>query len=92
MKNLKLKEAISTSNLDKFLEILNGKKTFAELESGDVLDYEDINNPDDNARAIVLTHENSKFGIIVRIIWIDTFEQDYILGITKIDGKQWKLA
>lgn len=84
-------ERLSKVSAEKYLAILQNQ-TFADLESGSVLDYVDPEKPQDNGRAIVLVLEDSKFGKLARIIWTDTYEQDYILGITRIDGRQWTLV
>lgn len=84
-------EKLSNVSAESYLAILENR-TFADLDSGAVLDYVDPEKPEDNGRAIVLVLEDCKFGKLARIIWTDTYEQDYILGITRIDGKQWTLV
>lgn len=90
MKKTNLLENLSSVSAEKYIAILTNT-TFADLDSGAVLDYANPDNLDDKGRAIVLVLEDSKFGKLARIIWTDTYEQDYILGITKIDGREWTL-
>ena len=82
---------VSKVTVDQFITVISNH-TFADLESGDVLDYANPNNLADNGRAIFLCYEDSKFGKLAKIIWTDTFDTDYILGITRIDGREWKFA
>lgn len=90
-KPIELLENVSKVTVDQFITVISNQ-TFADLESGDVLDYANPTNPEDNGRAIFLCYEDSKFGKLAKIIWTDTFDCDYILGITRIDGRNWKLA
>lgn len=89
-KTTNLLNELSSVSAEQYLEVIRNR-TFADLDSGAVLDYVDPENPADNGRAIVLVLEDCKFGKLARIIWTDTYEQDYILGITRIDGRQWTL-
>jgi hypothetical protein len=90
-KPVQLLETLSKVSAESYLTVITNL-TFADLESGDVLDYVNPDNTEDNGRAIFLCYEESKFGKLAKIIWTDTFDTDYILGITRIDGRQWKFA
>ena len=90
-KPIELLENVSKVSVESYLTVISNH-TFADLESGDVLDYANPHDLSDAGRAIFLCYEDSKFGKLAKIIWTDTFDCDYILGITRIDGREWKFA